>query len=153
MEFTILTACRTNESIGAKWVEFDFDSKIWIIPANRMKAEKEHRVPLTDYTIQLLDTMPKINDFVFPGKGKNGLSNMAMAQVLKRMNRNDITVHGFRSCFRDWAAECTQFHNDILEMCLAHTIKNASEAAYRRGDMIEKRRIVMEQWQKHILSI
>lgn len=153
LEFTILTACRTNESIGATWAEIDLEQKLWIIPAERMKAEREHRVPLSSRCMEILSELPRLNDFVFVGgRGNKGLSNMAMAELLKRMEYRDITVHGFRSSFRDWAAERTNYPHELCEMALAHTIKNQAEAAYRRGDMIEKRRRVMEDWLRFIES-
>jgi len=148
LEFTILTACRTNEAIGATWTEIDFEQKLWIVPADRMKAEREHRIPLSSRCIEILSEMPRLNDFVFAGGRGKGLSNMAMAELLKRMGYRGITVHGFRSCFRDWAAERTNYPHELCEMALAHTIKNQAEAAYRRGDMIEKRRKLMEDWLK-----
>ena len=150
LEFTILTATRTNETIGATWSEFDLDAKIWTIPAERMKAGKEHRVPLNHHTLAILNEMAAIrfNDYVFPSN-KKGLSNMAMLTLLKRMNRTDITVHGFRSTFRDWAAESTAYPNEVVEMALAHTIKNQVEAAYRRGDLLEKRSTLMDSWAKY----
>lgn len=147
LEFTILTAARTGEAIGATWDEFDLDAKLWIIPAERMKAQKEHRVPLSEHALRIINDMAAIrfNDYVFPSNRK-GLSNMAMLTLLRRMNRNDITVHGFRSTFRDWAAESTDHPSEVVEMALAHTIKNQVEAAYRRGDLLEKRRALMESW-------
>lgn len=149
LEFTILTAARTGEVIGAKWDEIDLDSAIWIIPADRMKMGKEHRVPMTSRAVELLKTLQATShgQYVFPGaKEGKSLSNMAMAEVLKRMKRFDITVHGFRSTFRDWAAETTNFPSEVVEMALAHRISNAVEAAYRRGDMMEKRRVLMQTW-------
>ncbi len=150
LEFTILTAARTGETIGATWAEIDLDAKIWTIPADRMKAKKEHRVPLTSQALNILNEMAAIrfNDYVFPGN-KKGLSNMAMLTLLKRMERTDITVHGFRSAFRDWAAELTAYPGEVVEMALAHTIKNQTEAAYRRGDLLEKRAGLMEAWAKY----
>ena len=141
LEFLILCASRTGEVIGATWNEIDFASKTWTIPADRMKAKKEHRVPLSDRALEILQALPREdgNPFVFIGPRKNGLSNMAMATVLRRMERRDITVHGFRSSFRDWAAERTGHANFVVEMALAHTIGNAVEAAYRRGDLLTKR--------------
>jgi integrase len=150
LEFTILCAARTNEAIGATWNEINLDTKIWTIPAERMKAEKEHRVPLSDRCIEILEEMQLFttNSFVFPS-GSKGLSNMAMLKLLKRMDRHEITVHGFRSSFRDWAAELTTYSNEVIEMCLAHTIKNQAEAAYRRGDLLEKRLLLMNDWAKY----
>jgi integrase len=147
LEFTILTACRTGEAIGALWSEVDLTEKIWVIPGSRMKAEREHRIPLSTDAMTILTDMAtyRSSDFVFSGSRK-GLSNMAMLTLLKRMNRHDVTVHGFRSSFRDWAAEQTAYPNELLEMALAHTIKNQAEAAYRRGDLLEKRRRLMDDW-------
>ncbi|MGZ4995375.1 MAG: tyrosine-type recombinase/integrase [Methylobacter sp.] len=147
LEFTILTAARTGETIGATWDEIDLSAKTWTIPATRMKAEREHRVPLSAHALTILSDMAAVrtNDYVFPGT-KKGLSNMAMLAVLKRMDRADITVHGFRSTFRDWAAESTAYPGEVVEMALAHAIKNQVEAAYRRGDLLEKRSRLMEEW-------
>lgn len=155
LEFAILTAARTGEVIGATWAEIDRTAKVWTVPANRMKAGKEHRVPLTDRTLEILDAIEPARaegDFLFPAsrKGKP-LSNMAMAMLLKvRMKRPDITVHGFRSSFRDWAGECTSFPREIAEAALAHTVGDATERAYRRADALEKRRKLMEAWAKFI---
>jgi integrase len=147
LEFTILTAARTGESIGATWDEIDLATKIWTIPAGRMKASREHRVPLSLPALGILKEMAAVrqNNYVFPGT-KKGLSNMAMLAVLKRMDRSAITVHGFRSSFRDWAAESTAYPGEVVEMALAHAIKNLTEAAYRRGDLLEKRSRLMEEW-------
>ena len=150
LEFTILTAARTGETIGATWDEIDFDTKTWTIPAVRMKAEREHRVPLSADALAILNDMAatRLNDYVFPS-AKKGMSNMAMLAVLKRMDRANITVHGFRSTFRDWAAESTAYPGEVVEMALAHAIKNLTEAAYRRGDLIEKRSRLMEEWARY----
>jgi integrase len=151
LEFTILTAARTGEVIGAHWDEFDLEAKTWTVPAGRMKAAREHRVPLSDRAIEILTTIPteKGNPFVFIGPKAGGLSNMAMAAVLRRMDRAEITVHGFRSTFRDWAAETTAFPNHVVEMALAHVVGNKVEAAYRRGDLFEKRRKLMAEWGRY----
>lgn len=149
LEFTILTAARTGEVLGAKWSEFDLEKKVWTIPANRMKAAREHRVPLTPRLAEILKALTEIaeGEFVFPGVNpKKQISGMSMTMVLRRMKREDVTVHGFRSAFRDWAAECTPFPNEVCEAALAHTIQNRTEAAYRRGDLFEKRRQLMELW-------
>jgi integrase len=153
LEFTILTAARTGETIGATWAEIDLGKKIWTIPADRMKAKREHRVPLTNHALTILNEMAAIrfNDYVFPSN-KKGLSNMAMLTLLKRMERTDITVHGFRSAFRDWAAESTAYPSEVVEMALAHTIKNQVEAAYRRGDLLEKRVRLMESWTVYCMT-
>lgn len=154
LEFTILTAARTNEVIGARWGEFDMKKCVWTIPAERMKSHRLHRVPLSAEATKLLSTIrPKHvadADFVFPNQrtGKQ-LSNMAMLELLKRMGRNDLTVHGFRSTFRDWAAESTNYPREVCEMALAHIVSDQVEAAYRRGDLFEKRRQLMAHWAKH----
>jgi integrase len=155
LEFTILTASRTGEVIGARWYEIDLDGKTWTIPPERMKAEKEHRVPLCSRAIKILTELQKLGgEFVFPGlKLKKPLSNMAMLGLLKRMERGDLTVHGFRSTFRDWAAEQTAYPHEMAEMALAHTIDNKVEAAYRRGDLFQKRIRMMQDWQKHCDTI
>jgi integrase len=149
MEFAILTAGRTGEVIGATWDEMSIDRRTWTIPAQRMKAGREHRVPLSTSAISLLRRMEHLRngEAVFPSQRKgHHLSNMALLKVLKRMERSDITTHGFRSTFRDWASECTDTPNEVVEMALAHTIGNAVEAAYRRGDLFEKRRKLMGDW-------
>jgi integrase len=152
LEFLILTAARTGEVIGATWGEFDLAQNVWTVPAERMKAKREHRVPLSPAAVKVLTAMQAIrtNDFVFPG-GKAGkpLSNMAMLALLKRMERADLTAHGFRSTFRDWAAECTAYPGEVAEAALAHTVGDKVEAAYRRGDLFEKRRRLMNDWAKH----
>ena len=148
LEFTILTAARTGETIGAIWDEVDLVNAIWTIPAGRMKGRREHRVPLSDKSLSVLEALPREpnNNHVFIGLRKAGLSNMAMAKLLSRMGRHDITVHGFRSAFRDWAAEQTNHPNHVVEMALAHVVSNKVEAAYRRGDLLEKRRRLMSEW-------
>jgi integrase len=151
LEFLILTATRTGEVIGGRWGEIDLGEKIWVVPAERMKAGREHRIPLSAAAVAILEQMREVRegDFVFPG-GKRGkpLSNMAMLAVLKRMDRGDLTNHGFRSSFRDWAAERTNFPREVAEMALAHTVGDKVEAAYRRGDLFQKRRQMMEAWAK-----
>jgi integrase len=155
LEFLILTAARTGEVIGARWDEVDLEEKIWVLPAARMKAGREHRVPLSGAALTVLEQMKEVreSDFLFPG-GKNGkpLSNMAMLAVLKRMERGDLTAHGFRSSFRDWAAERTKFPPEVAEMALAHTVGDKVEAAYRRGDLLQKRRQIMEAWARFCVT-
>jgi integrase len=149
LEFAILTACRSCEVRNARWDEIDLDKAIWIIPAHRMKAGKEHRVPLSDRAVFLLATLreTRTSDFVFPGKDSDKpLSERAMAMQLPRMKADDITVHGFRSTFRDWASETTSFPHEVCEQALAHAIGNKVEAAYRRGDLFDKRRKLMGAW-------
>jgi integrase len=149
LEFVILTACRTSEAIGARWDEFDLEARTWTIPALRMKAGKQHKIPLSDRAVQILRSLPRENDFVFIGTRKDtALSNMAMAVLLKRMDRNDITVHGFRSTFMDWAHERTAFPKVVIDMALAHAVGDKVEAAYRRSDLFEKRRRLMADWAK-----
>lgn len=151
LQFTILTAARTGEVIGATWSEINLNEKIWIIPGGRMKAGKEHRAPLSGSVLEILEKIKPEKEakdgFVFSKRGKP-LSNMAMAMTLRRMGRGDLTVHGFRSTFRDWAAERTNFPSEIAEMALAHAVGSKVEAAYRRGDMFERRRRIMAEWAK-----
>jgi hypothetical protein len=151
LELVIYTACRTSKVIGARWSEIDLKLRIWIIPANRIKSGRKHRVPLSAPTMAILKELNKkrVSDFVFPSRNlRTSMSNMAMLQLLKRMERTDITVHGFRSSFRDWAAEQTNFPREIAEAALAHVIGDV-EAAYRRSDLFEKRRKLMNAWAKH----
>jgi integrase len=148
LEFVILTAARSGEVLGAQWVEIDRGKKVWTIPASRMKAGREHRVPLSSRAMEVVEEMAKLGGegYLFPGpKPKKPLSGMAMAMLLRRM-KSEITVHGFRSTFRDWASETTGFSHEVCEMALAHTIGNKAEAAYRRGDLFDKRRKLMEAW-------
>lgn len=148
LEFTILTACRTGEVLGARWDEVDFAGRVWTIPAERMKANKPHRVPLVAASTVLLKQQQGLDSvFVFPGaKQGRSLSNMAMLIVLRRMQRDDLTVHGFRSTFRDWAAERTDYPSEMAEIALAHTVGSAVENAYRRSDLFERRRALMQDW-------
>lgn len=149
LEFAILTATRTGETVGTRWSEIDTDNALWTIPAGRMKAKKEHRVPLSDRALEILASLPREKgvDYVFLGDKKGQpLSNMSLLMTLRRMKRDDLTTHGFRSTFRDWAAEQTAYPNELLEMALAHTVSDKTEAAYRRGDMMEKRRRLMQDW-------
>jgi integrase len=150
LEFTILTAARTGEVIGATWDEIDLKEKTWTVPADHIKGGREHRVPLSGCALEILHAAPreKNSPFVFIGPRKGGLSNMAMASALARMGRDDITVHGFRSTFRDWAAERTGYPNHVVEMALAHVVGDKVEAAYRRGDLFAKRARLMTDWAK-----
>jgi integrase len=153
MEIIILTATRTSEVLNAKWSEFDLDGKLWTIPKERMKGFREHRVPLSDPVVALLSKLRAESgggEYVFAGRKANTtLSNMAAMQTLRRMGRGEVTVHGFRSTFRDWCSESTAFSRDVCEMALAHTIADKTESAYRRGDLIEKRRALMADWAAH----
>ena len=155
MEFTILTAARSGEVLGARWDEIDLRAKVWTVPAERMKAGKEHRVPLSDRAVAILNELQqaRVSDFVFPGfKRACPLSNMAFAAVLRRMKADNVTVHGFRSSFRDWAGDQTGFARDVVEAALAHAIENKTEAAYRRSDALEKRRRLMWAWAAYCSS-
>lgn len=150
LEFAILTAARSGEVLGARWDEFDLDRGVWTIPGKRMKAGREHRVPLSRRALQIVKTMQeeRDGDFVFPGqKSGKQLSVMALEMMLRRMKVKGVTVHGFRSTFRDWSAECTNSSNEVCEAALAHVIENKVEAAYRRGDLFEKRRKLMAAWE------
>lgn len=156
LEFTILTAARSGEVRGATWDEVDIIEGIWTIPASRMKASKEHRVPLSADAIKLLENIPRVEDcpFIFPSsKPKTPMSDMTLTAVLRRMGKEGLTVHGFRSTFRDWAAESTAYSREVAEMALAHVIGNAVEAAYRRGDLFEKRRRMMADWSNYCARI
>lgn len=147
LEFTILTAARTSEAVNARWSEFKLEQAIWIIPSTRMKANREHRVPLSPAALVLLKTLPRAGDYVFPGsKADRPLSNMALLSTLKRMDVTHVTTHGFRSTFRDWAAECTSYPREVAEMALAHRATSKAEAAYQRGDLLERRRCLMADW-------
>jgi integrase len=148
LEFTILTAARTGEALGATWVEIDFDRAIWTVPGYRMKGGKEHRVPLSARALDLLKELHEVRtgDLIFPGQ-RDGrpLSNMAMNMLLRRL-KAEVTVHGFRSAFRDWCGEETNFPREVAEQALAHIVGNEVERAYRRGDALAKRRELMEAW-------
>ncbi|MDQ7954779.1 MAG: integrase arm-type DNA-binding domain-containing protein [Pseudomonadota bacterium] len=153
LEFVILTAARSGEVRGAPWSEFDLDARVWTIPAERMKAGREHRVPLSDAAMKVLESMPqgKPESLVFPGSKDKALSDMSLTAVMRRM-AVDAVPHGFRSTFRDWVGDRTDFPRDLLEMALAHVIENKTEGAYRRGDALERRRVMMEAWARFISS-
>lgn len=150
LEVLILTAARSGEVRGMTWGEINLDEAVWIVPAERMKAKREHRVPLSSRVIEVLRSLPVVaGELVFPGMREGSpLSDMTVTAVLKRMGRADLTAHGFRSSFRDWAAERTNYPREVAEMALAHTIGDKVEAAYRRGDLFEKRRRMMEDWSR-----
>ncbi len=151
LEFIILTATRTGETRLAVWDEIDFENKLWTIPAERMKMKKAHEVPLQDAAIDILREMKmvQVSNFIFPGAKKDRpMSDMTFTKLLRRMEYDEITVHGFRSSFRDWAAERTSYAREVVEMALAHEIENKVEAAYRRGSLLEKRRKLMNEWLK-----
>lgn len=149
LEFAILTAARSGEVLGAEWDEFDLDAAIWTVPAKRMKAGRSHRVPLSARAIEMLKVLraSKTGKLVFEGTKKDHpLSSMSMEMVLRRMKIDGVTVHGFRSSFRDWCGEATAFPREIAEAALAHVIGDKAEQAYRRGDALEKRRALMDAW-------
>jgi integrase len=152
LELVILTAGRAGEVLGARWNEVDMAAKLWIVPGDRMKAGREHRVPLADRAIAIFEEMAaiRLSDHAFPGRNAGRpLSGMALAGVLRRMGRDAVTTHGFRSSFSDWCAECTAFPAEVREMALAHSVGSKVEAAYRRGDLFEKRRQLMQAWAKY----
>ena len=154
LELTILCTTRSGETLGATWDEIDLTKGIWTISAKRMKAGKEHRIPLSANALEILQQLHAArqghNDYVFPGTGKGkSLSGMAMAMLLRRIGRDTITVHGFRSAFSDWASEQTSFSSETREHALAHQISDKAEAAYRRGDQFEKRRALMQAWSNY----
>ncbi len=159
LQFLILTATRTNEVLQAQWSEIEMETAIWTIPASRMKAKQEHRVPLPDVAMAVLEALPHIegNSYVFPG-ARHGrpLSNMSLLQLMRGMgdgvngSRGNYVPHGFRSSFRDWSGEVSSFPRDVAEMALAHVIENKVEAAYRRGDLFVKRRKMMQDWSNYL---
>jgi len=148
LELLILTAARTNEIAKAQWREIDLQNRIWIIPAERMKANREHRIPLSESAVSILRALPKTGSkHVFEGRRpESAMSNMAMLMLLRRMGRSDITVHGFRTSFRTWGSEETDHSDKCLELSLAHVNRDKVEAAYQRGDLLAKRRQLMEDW-------
>lgn len=156
VEFAILTAGRSGEVRAASWAEIDFDASIWTVPAEHMKMNREHRVPLSTAAVALLKAMPRMGELIFPGaKEGKPLSDMSLTSVLRRMERRDITVHGFRSSFRDWCAEsvANAFPREVCEHALAHSLPDKVEAAYRRGDLIEKRVLLMQAWADYCATI
>jgi len=155
LEFTILTAARTSETLKALWSEFDLEDGLWTVPAERMKMRVEHKVPLTEPVVDLLKALYELrmSDFVFPGgRPHRPLSDMSMTMVVRRMGQGDFTVHGFRSSFRDFAGDETMIAREVAEAALAHRVGNAIEAAYRRGDALEKRRGLMQLWADHCVG-
>ena len=149
LEFTILTACRSGESSRARWAEIDTAKKLWVVPAERMKAAREHRIPLSARALAILENLAeaKTGEFVFHGQDvTKPLSAMAMTMILRRMKADKITVHGFRSSFRDWAGNETPFPRELAEAALAHVIGDKAEQAYRRSDAVERRRALMDAW-------
>ena len=159
LRFLILTATRSGEVLQAEWPEIDLNNKIWTVPESRMKAGREHRVPLTEECMLILAAVPRIqnNPYVFPGaRSERPLSANALLQIMRKMGygvqgeRGDYVPHGFRSSFRDWSGEVSSYPRDVAEMALAHTIQNKVEAAYRRGDLFEKRRKMMDDWEAYL---
>jgi len=149
LEFLILTATRTNETLGAQWAEIDAGRAVWIIPGTRIKTGREHKIPLTAPALALLKKLhdQRVNDYVFPGKrGNKPLCHMVFSKLLSKMERSDVTAHGFRSTFKDWASEKTNFPREVSEMALSHAIGSQVEAAYRRGDLLGKREKLMAAW-------
>jgi integrase len=153
LEWTILAAARTDDTLGFPWAEIDTEKKVWTVPAARMKAEADHRVPLTDRMLEILEKLDRNTAFVFSGVNpKKKLPHEAMLKVLKAI-RLGVTVHGFRSTFKDWASEQTAYPNEVSEMALAHKIPNKVEGAYRRGDLFEKRRQLMADWTEYCSAV
>jgi integrase len=150
LEFTILTAARSGEVVGARWAEIDLQAAVWTIPAARMKAEREHRVPLSDAALNVLNALAPLRDGqespIFPGRAGKPLSGEAIWLLLRRMGHETLTVHGFRSTFRDWCAEATNYPREIAEKALAHAVGDETERSYQRGDLLEKRRDLMRAW-------
>jgi integrase len=153
LEFLILTAARSDEVRGMRWGEVDLEAGLWTVPAARMKAAKEHRVPLTSSALRCLGAPGARDALVFPSPvtADKPMSDMSLTAVLKKMGRDGITAHGFRSTFRDWAGETTHFPREVIEAALAHRLKDKAEAAYARGDLFAKRRDLMEAWAKFAL--
>ncbi len=150
LEVAILTATRTSETVRAEWSEINMLEAVWTIPAERMKGDREHRVPLSDRVIEILGALQREDEWVFPGAKKGTpLSKVAMLRMLKHMGRTNITIHGFRSSFRDWTSETTGYPAHVAEMALAHAVSDQVEAAYRRGDLFKKCRRLMADWAKY----
>lgn len=151
LEFAILAASRSGEVLGARWAEINVAERLWTIPGSRMKSGREHRVPLSDAALAIVEQMAAIrtNEFVFPGSKRPAIGGDAMRRMLKQLGRTDLTVHGFRSSFSDWCAEQTNFPAEVREMALAHAVGDKVEAAYRRGDLFEKRRRLAEAWAQY----
>jgi integrase len=149
--FTILTAARSGETMGALWSEIEEEGRLWRVPALRMKGNREHVVPLSDEAWAIIDRMRgRSEKYVFPGASAETLSVMALAMALRRAGGGNFTTHGFRSSFRDWCGDATSFQQADVETCLAHTVGNATERAYRRGNALEKRREIMDAWARYL---
>jgi integrase len=154
LEFTILTVARTADAIGAKWKEIDLEAGVWTVSDGRHKTGKDFEIPLSQRAIEILQELPREKGgYLFPGsKAKSPLSNMAMLELLRGMRGDSLTVHGFRSSFRDWAGDHTNFAREVIEAAMSHQIKDRAEAAYRRSAALEKRRKLMEAWAKYCSS-
>lgn len=154
LEFALLTAARTSEVTGATWGEVELDAGLWVIPAARMKARKEHRVPLSESAIRILRALPRVegSEFIFPAPRTGALSDAALGKVMKSMRMAPFVPHGLRSTFRDWAAERTNYPHDLAEKALAHVLKSKVEAAYQRSDMLERRAHMMDAWAKFLAT-
>ncbi len=152
LAFTCLTGSRTGEVLGARWEEFDLDARLWTVPAERMKGGDMHRVPLTDEMLAILEPLKALSpEMVFEGQKRHRpLSNMAMLMLLRRMKVEGVTVHGFRSTFRVWAAEVANAPREVAEMSLAHKVGSEVERAYFRSDLLDRRRALMERWAQHV---
>lgn len=152
LRFAILTAARSGEVRGARWAEIDFNGRTWLVPGARMKAGKDHRVPLSPAALAILkEVRERGRELIFPGARGGPLSDMTLAKVLKRL-KVPVTVHGFRSTFRDWAEDCTGYPHEVKEAALAHVVKNKAEAAYRRSDLFERRRALMDDWAAFVID-
>ncbi|MFZ3585080.1 tyrosine-type recombinase/integrase, partial [Loktanella sp. DJP18] len=152
LRFTCLTGSRTSEVLGMRWTEIDFDQRLWLCPEDRMKTGEEHRVPLTDEMLAILEPLKALqSEYVFEGQKRHKpLSNMSMLMLLRRMDAEGVTVHGFRATFRDWSAEVASAPREIAEMSLSHRVGSNVERAYARSDLLEKRRALMELWSKFV---
>ena len=147
LQLQILTAGRSGEARGARWSELDLESAVWVIPKERMKAKREHRIPLPRQAVELLRKQPRIvgAELVFPSSRNTPLSDMTLTAVMRRLKRTEVP-HGWRSTFRDWVGDCTDYPSELAEIALAHSVGSKVEQAYRRGDMLEKRRPLMQEW-------
>ena len=154
LEFLILTATRSGEAFGARWSEINFAERTWVIPADRMKAGQEHKIPLSTPAVAIVERLAEFrsSDLIFPSRTCKPFTSATMPRLLERVGHADLTAHGFRSTFRDWAAECTNFPREVVEMALAHAIGNKVEAAYRRGDLFQKRRQLAEAWGRYCMA-
>jgi integrase len=146
LELAILCASRPGEVLNAPWSEIDLDAAMWTIPGERMKGGREHRVPLSPHAVGLIANLPRCGEYLFVGRGDGPPNASTLRTMLQRMVRTEVTPHGFRSAFRDWASEQTTYPNHVVEQALAHTVGSAVERAYRRGDLLDQRRRLMQDW-------